>query len=257
MINKTSVNGARSLYYGLLSKLFVFTTKEDRFEGVDDALAIMMTNPMDTHSHEAMQRLLKSIDEKGTQVLIDEYDAIFHTPGSAPLRSTASFYAEGVESGKKQLEVKNFLAKTKIRRNEASFKENEDSVGFLMTFMHELVELIIQGEKSYETLQHCVFAEIINPFIDEFTQGLFEHNKSDAYKDIAIILNAFMDFERLYFEVSKAPKKEKVVTPKASCEEISPEEAARRAANKAKKAAAQAAEEETPVFVAQDVETDI
>ena len=257
MINKSSVNGARSLYYGLFSKLFVFTTREDRYEGVDDALAIMLTNPMDTHSQEAMQRLLEGIDTQGVNALVDEYDGIFHTPGRAPLRSTASFYHEGVESGKKRLEVKNFLAKTKIRRNEASFKENEDSVGFLMTFMHELVELIIQGENSYETLQHCVFTEVINPFIDEFTEGLFEHESSDLYKDVAIILNAFMDFERLYFEVAKAPKKEKIVPVKAVCEEISPEEAARRAANKAKKAAAQAQEEACPVFVAQDVETDI
>lgn len=257
MINKASVNGARSLYYGLFSKLFVFTTNENRFEGVDDALAIMMTNPMDEHSMQGMKRLLAAIDERGVQTLVDEYDAIFHTPGRAPLRNTASYYAEGVESGKKRLEVKNFLAKTKIRRNESTFKENEDSVGFLMTFMHELVELIMSGESSYETLQHCVFTEIINPFIDEFVEALFEHGSSDLYKDIAIMLNAFMDFERLYFEAPKVPKKEKIEMPKAACEEISPEEAARRAANKAKKAAAQEAEEACPVFVAQDVETDI
>ena len=255
MINKDSVNGARSYYYGLLSKLFVFSAKDDRFEGIDDALAIMLTNPMDTHTKEAMQRLLNAIDEKGYPAFIQEYDDIFHTPQFKPLRNTISFFDEGLESGKKRLEVKNFLAKTKIRRNEQVFKENEDSIGFLMAFMHELIELIIKGENNYENLHHCIFTEIINPYIDEFCEELFEHNSSDIYKDVAILLNGFMEFERLYFEVAKPPKKEKDVVIKEE-EFISDAEAARRAANKAKKAADQE-QQGCSLDVAYDVEDGI
>lgn len=236
-MNREAVNPARSLYYGLMSKMLVFTTREDRFDGLKEALEVMIENPMDENSQEALKELREFIRVGGYEVLIQEYDAIFHNPGSQVVRNTASFYDEGVESGKKRVEVKNFLAKTRIRRNEKEFKENEDSVGFLVTFMHELIELIIAKESSYDTLQHCLFKEIINEFFDEFVQNLYEHPEANAYKSLAVVLNAFLEFERLYFDVAKPAMKEKVAKKAASCEVISEAEAKRRAENKAKKEA--------------------
>ncbi|MDD3344574.1 MAG: molecular chaperone TorD family protein, partial [Sulfurospirillaceae bacterium] len=171
---------------------------------------------------------------------------LFHNPSYKVVRNTASYYDEGVESGKKQLEVKNFLAKTKIRRDEHNFKENEDSVGFIFTFMHELVELIMEGQKEYDTLQHCLFKEILNNFIDEFVVHVYEHKQSRMYQSVAIVLNAFMAFERMYFEVAKPPvtmveRKAKPVEP------ISGAEARRRAENRAKKEAGLLAKQERAV----------
>lgn len=236
-MNREAVNGARSLYYGFFSKMFVFSTKKERFEGLKEAIEVMKASPLDENSGEALSEIEEYINAGGYEVLIHEYDEIFHNPQSAVVRNTASYYDEQVESGKKRLEVKNFLAKTKIRRDEQNFKEPEDSVGFLVTFMHELIELIIEGEKSYENLQHCLFAEIINEFIDEFIEKLYEHKEANAYKSLAVVLNAFIEFERLYFDVAKPAIKEKVVKKAESCEFISDEEAARRARNRAEKAA--------------------
>ena len=50
MINKESVNKARSLYYGLLSKMFVFTTSKERYVGVLEALDGMIENPIDENT---------------------------------------------------------------------------------------------------------------------------------------------------------------------------------------------------------------
>ena len=235
MINKEAVNGARSLYYGLFSKMLVFVPNENRYDSVIDALNVMIENPMDDNSCEALKEIKEFIEVGGVESLSNEYDNIFHDPSSSLVRNTASYYDEGVESGKKRLEVKNFLAKTKIRRNEKVFKENEDSVGFLVTFMHELVELIIKGEKSYETLQHCLFVEIINEFIDEFIEALYENEKANAYKSLAVVLNAFIEFERLYFDVAKPAPREKIVKKEEPCEYISDAEAKRRAENRIKK----------------------
>ena len=236
MIHKESVNKARSLYYGFFSKMFVFTTDPHRYKGVLEALDVMIENPIDENSAEALKEIKAFMLSQGESSLIQEYDDVFHNPSYKVVRTTASYYDEGVESGKKQLEVKNFLAKTKIRRDEKHFKENEDSVGFLLTFMHELIELIIDGQKEYDTLQHCVFIEILHPFIDEFIVHVYEHKMSKVYQSLAIVLNAFMAFERMYFEVAKPPFKEikRVVKP---VEPISSAEARRRAENKAKKAA--------------------
>lgn len=236
VLNKESVNKARSLYYGFFSKMLVFTNDSNRFSGVLDVLDIMIENPIDENSCEALKEVKEYILSLGESAMVQEYDDIFHNPSYKVIRNTASYYDEGVESGKKQLEVKNFLAKTKIRRDEKNFKENEDSIGFIFTFMHEIIELIIEGQKEYDTLQHCLFKEIINEFIDEFIILLYEHKMSKMYKSLAIVLNAFIAFERMYFEVAKPPLKEikREVKP---VEQISSAEARRRAENKAKKAA--------------------
>ena len=236
-MNKEAVNGARSLYYGFFSKMFVFTSDKNRFDGIKEALDVMIANPMDENSAEALKEIKEFLEVGGVQALVSEYDDIFHDPRSNVVRDTASFYDEQIESGKKRLEVKNFLAKTKIRRDEKNFKESEDSVGFLVTFMHELIELVIRGEKSYDTLQHCLFAEIINEFIDEYIEALYENDKSNIYKSLAVVLNAFIEFERLYFDVTKLASKEKVIKKEEPCEFISDEEAARRKRNREAKSA--------------------
>lgn len=232
MIEKATTNKARSLYYGLLSKLLVYSPNQDRFEGVDDALAIISSNPLDEHSGAAAKRLLETIDSKGYKALEDEFELLFHMFHGKVVRTSASYYLEGIEAGKKLVEVREFIAKTKIRKDEKRFKDNEDSIPFLLSFMHDLVELSIKGEKNYDNLQHCIFAEIINSFAHLFIQALFDHPKSDAFKDVAIILNAFIDFERLYFEV---PKPAYTAPAKTKKELEDEEEMARRAANKAKR----------------------
>jgi len=238
MLNKESVNKARSLYYGFLSKLFVFTTSPSRYEGLAEALEVMAQNPLDENSGEALREIQLFLAHNGESAFIQEYDDVFHNPSYKVVRNTASYYAEGVESGKKQLEVKNFLAKTKIRRNEQYFKENEDSVGFIFTFMHELIELIMNEQKEYDSLQHCLYTEVINLFIDEFIIKVYEHPMARIYKSVAIVLNAFMAFERLYFDVAKPPLKEVERVQKTQpLEMVSGAEAKRRAENKAKKEA--------------------
>lgn len=235
MIQKESVNKARSVYYAFLAKMFIFTTSPERYAGIKEVLETMIANPIDENSGEALKEIQLFMRE-GEAAMIQEYDDIFHNPAFKVVRNTASYYDEGVESGHMRLAVKNFLAKTKIRRNEESFKENEDSVGFILTFMHELIELLLRGEKEYENLQHCLFVEVINPFIDEFIEKVYEHKMAKVYQSIAVVFNAFIGFERMYFEVAKPPKKETNRIQKP-VEPISSAEARRRAENKAKKMA--------------------
>ncbi len=236
-IDKASVNPARSLYYGLFSKFFVFSEREDRFDKVTEVLEVLIENPIDDASRDACVELKFFIENRGAKALSDEYDLIFNVPSGDTVRTTASYYDEGFESGKKLVEVKNFLAKTKIRRDEKHYKESEDSIGFLVTFMHELIELIIKGESEYENLQHCLFKEILNEFLDEFVQNLYQNKTALAYKEIAIMLNSFLEFERLYFEVSKPKPKEKRIETEESCGFIADVEAQRRAKNRIERSA--------------------
>ncbi len=236
-MNKEKLNPARSLYYGFLSKLFVFTNDKDRYLGVDEILDILIDNPLDENSCEALKEIKEFIHTAGYEAFIEEYDALFHSPVTQPIRTTASFYLDGIESGRKTLEVKNFLARTKIRKNEKTFKEPEDSMGFLLTFMYELVELNIMGESAYKTVEHCLFVEVINEFVDMFIENLYENKEADIYKSVAIVFNAFVEFERLYFDVQKPKPKEMIQKKNESCEFISDEEAKRRSENRIKKSA--------------------
>lgn len=235
MMNTKAVNEARSLYYGFFSKMLVYTENNDKYEDLSKALEIMIANPMEKNSQEALKEIQLFMTSGVYDAVRSEYDEIFHSPESAIVRSTASFYDEGVESGKKRVEVKNFLGKTKIRRDEKQCKEPEDSIGFLMTFMHELVELTIAGEESYQHIQHCLFSEVLNEFWDIFIPNLYENEKSNIYKSLAIVMSAFLEFERLYFKVSKPKPRELTVRKDDSCEFISDVEAKRRAENRIKR----------------------
>lgn len=212
MLHKASANKARSLYYGFFSKLFVFTARQERYKDIEKALNIMIEHSLDDASHEALIAFQSFWKTEGEQALIQEYDDIFHNPAYPCVRNTTSYYDEEVESGHQRLIVKNFLAQTTLRRDEQNFKENEDSFGFIFTFMHELVEGIMQEQKEYEHLQTSLFTEVINPFVDAFIERVYSHPKAKAYQSIAIVLNTFMAFERMYFEVAKPPLKED--TPK-------------------------------------------
>lgn len=232
MLHKTSMDKARLLYYGLFSKLFVFKESSDRFEHIDDMLAIIKTNPLNSNVKEASIRLLNTIDTKGYKALSSEYDAIFHSLKYKSLARSASFYEEGIEFGNKCIQTRSFLAKTAIRRDEKTYKDPEDSIGFLMVFMFEMIQAVTQNSANYESVQHCLFSEIINPFIDDFIENLFNHKASKSYKDVAILLSAFVEFERLYFEVEKP---QPINKKRKSKEGLSAAEAKRRAINKAKK----------------------
>lgn len=231
-IDKISSNKARMLYYGMLSKFFIFNFKEDRFKDVNSMLEIIAQNPLDMASEKASRNLFE-ITKDNYKKLVDEYDTLFNNPETKLIGYSASFYGEGVEFAQKCLLTKDILAKTDIRRNEAEFKESEDSIGFLLVLMHNLISGSLNGKKSYEKLQVELFSKIINPFVDFFIKNLYEHPNSKHYKDISILLNSFMDFERLYFDIPKETKKQKAVNE----EGLSKSEALRRATNRARKLA--------------------
>ncbi|KHF15243.1 hypothetical protein PO80_12320, partial [Vibrio parahaemolyticus] len=51
-----------------------------------------------------------------------------------------------------------------------------------------------------------LFEKVINKSIDEFLGDVFMNKNANLYKEIASIAMAFMEFERLCFEVEKPAK---------------------------------------------------
>lgn len=252
-----SLMKARSIYYNLFSKLFVYSKDVTVYLELINILKLLEKNPLDTTTKEAITRILSKLDPISNVVLVQEYDDIFHNPETKNIRTTASYYDEGVESGKKRVEMLQFLAKTKIRRNESEFAEYEDTIGFILTLMAELNELLVNGEEQYKNTQHCIFAEVLNDFIEDFAKEVYEHECADIFKDVIIILKAFIEFERLYLEVSKPAPREDVQREVPSGDVITDEEAVRRAKNKAMKAKGAKIEDVDPNSIAYDVEAEV
>ena len=237
MQDNQTINKARAIYYNFFANFFVLSSKSENYFELIRLLNILKENPLDESSADALNNISNLLDSSSNVALIKEFDDLFHNPLNKKIRQTASFYDEGVESGKKRVEMIDFVAKTKLRRDENSYFEYEDSVGFIFSLMAELSNFLANDQKEYENTVHCIFAQILNGFIDDFAKDIYEHDKSNIYKELMVVLHSFVEFERLYLEVSKPPKKEKIIK-KQSDEwgEISDEERQRREKNRALKA---------------------
>lgn len=257
MQDNQTINKARALYYNMFANFFILSSKTSNYLELIKLINLLKENPLDVSSGKALQSISSKLDPTSNVELVQEFDDLFYNPLTQKIRLTASFYDEGIESGKKRVEMLQFVAKTKIRRDEKSFYEYEDSISFIFAFLAELCELVAQGEKEYENTIHCTFEQILNEFIEEVAKGIYEHPSSNIYKELMVVLHSFVEFERLYLEVSKPKPKEKIV--KESCETISEEEMQRRARNKALKALGpkDAEDQSCPIDIAYDVEDSI
>ncbi|WP_295147926.1 molecular chaperone TorD family protein [uncultured Campylobacter sp.] len=230
MTSKGEFAAGRRLYYSLFSRFFVFSQEADRFSGVNAMLGLASAHALNEESAAAIMRIQAKFDEKNSQNLVDEFDEIFHALPS-PLRNSLSYYDEGYEVGHACAKVRKILARTDIRRDEAKFKENEDNVGFVFALMSEFIaresELELYGE-----LEEQLFKEIINPNIDEFIENLFNHESSEIYKDVAVLLQGFIEFERV---VLSAPRPINQGENKKTLDGVSRSEAIRRQKNRVRK----------------------
>ena len=259
MQDNQAINKARALYYNLFANFFVLSKETQNYLELRDLVSILKENPLDNSSASALENLYNLLDPTSNAVLMQEFDDLFHNPISKKIRLTASYYDEGVESGKKRVEMINFVGKTKLRRNEKNYYEYEDSVGFIFSLMSHLCDNISKGEKEYENTVHCIFEQILNDFIDEVAKELYEHDSSKIFKELMVVLHSFIEFERLYLEVSKPVQKVKVEKTSCELEEISEEEKQRRARNKALKAMGpkKTQDESCPIDIHYDVESEI
>lgn len=252
------ITKARALYYNLFANFFIVSADTKNYLGIISLINMLKEKSLDVSSQKALENLSSLLDPTSNVELMQEYDELFYSPMSQNIRLTASYYDEGVESGKKRLEMLQFVAKTKIRRDEQNFYEYEDSIGFIFSFLAELCDLVANGEKIYENTIHCVFDQILNDFADEVAKVLYEHQSSKIYKELMIVLHSFLEFERLYLDVSK-PKPKEIKKDDNSCETISEEEMERRARNKELKKLGPKKEddESCPIDMAYDVEDSI
>ena len=258
-MDEQKISKARSLYYAMFSRLFIFNENNTKYFELINLMNTLKQNPLDDATAKAFENLSNKIKSDSNIEFITEFDDIFHSPESTMIGVTASYYDERIESGKKRVEMQNFLAKTKIRRDEKTYTDYEDHIGFIFAVLSELTQEMAEGKIEYKNTAHCIFEQILNDFIDDFAKELYEHENAVIFKDIVVILNSFIALERLYLEVSKPAYVKKAKQVAKSCDtDISPEEKARRERNKLLRAQGPKQQEEAcPIDMVYEVEDDI
>ncbi len=197
-----AVDNARAYLYGLFSLFFTFTYDRGVVDEIIENLNTVIENPINVQMQRAALRLKEKLEEN-RDAFFDEYDSLFLAPDGEMIRTSASYFTEGIESGKKRLEMIDFVVQTPYRKSK-DYTDNEDDLGFVLSFMSKIA---YDGDK-FKALQKQVFERIINVFIDDLLDEIYKSESSNIFKDVVEMMSPFIEFERLYFEVEK-PKKER------------------------------------------------
>ncbi len=233
MQNTQAINQARALYYRLFSSLFAFVMKEDRFDGIENIIQILKNSAIDENAEKSLENMDRIIKSQGLSFISKEYDTIFYDLSSDPVPTTASFYEEERDDGKKRLMMVKYVLKSKYRKDSEKFSDLEDDAGFIFSFINKLILDEISGDENAKTLEKEVFENILNDFIDEFIENVYMHENSAFYQEVALLLKIFIEFERIFLDIKKP--KEKIKVKKEKKVFISEAEEKRRLENKRKK----------------------
>ena len=207
-MDNTAINRARIVYYGLFSCLFSFRMGREQYDTIVRAVNILHRNSIDEQSEKALDNIKRRLKKGGFEALEQESNRVFFSPTTAFVPMTASFYHEQRDDGKKRVEMIDYLLQSKFRRNTNTYKEHEDHIEFVMQFLQKLIEQEVEGDASAGLLARKVFANILNPMVDDFADNLFRHDKSFLYKQAVLALRSFIDCERLYLNIPKPENSE-------------------------------------------------
>lgn len=198
-----AINQARVLYYTFFAKVLDFPEKENVYQELMALLSVFDTNPLDEVTQEAFKAIRERFETQGLALLKQEYNDVFVSPESSFIPLSASYYDEGRDDGQKRVEASGILLRSQFRKNKPLCNDAEDQILFLFRLMRRLIDA---NDEESLALSRELFSSILNDCIDEFTGHLFDHEKSVVYKQTAVILKAFIAFERLYLDVAPSTK---------------------------------------------------
>lgn len=194
------IDKARVFLYNFLSLLFVEEYAKNSINELKNSLEVLSENSFDEDVSIAAKEILDYLNENGFDKLYVDYQELFIVPFGEFVSLSASWYHEQREGGYMQLKVRDILAKTKIRKDEKSFKAPEDHYGFIFTLSAYLIEQEMKDE--LKNLQKELFKEVINPYCDELFYKLMA-SSSKTYSQVGVILGNFCNFERAYLDIPK------------------------------------------------------
>ncbi|MDD2448331.1 MAG: molecular chaperone TorD family protein [Sulfurimonas sp.] len=195
------IDRARLFIYNLLSLLFVESHVKSELVQIKENLKLLSLSSFDDDVSEAASLILQNLESGSDDELYVEYQELFLVPFSSFISLSASYYYEQREGGMMLLKVRDILARTKIRKDEASFSAPEDHFGFIFTLAAYIIEQGMKDELD-ASLQKELFEAVINPFCDEIAYKMMSSD-TKLYSNVGAILGNFCNFERAYLDVTK------------------------------------------------------
>lgn len=201
MRNK-EIDQARVFIYNILSLLFVEEHAKNSANETVQQLKVLVENSFDEEVAKAAQNIVNYLQDQSSEKLYEHYQELFLVPFGKHISLSSSLYHEQREAGTMLVKVRDVLAKTKIRKDENTFKAPEDHYGFIFTLCTYLIEQSLL-ESTQEDLHKELFVSVINPYIEAL---IFSLNESDdlVYTNVGEILGTFIQFERAYLDINKA-----------------------------------------------------
>ncbi|MBX1798267.1 formate dehydrogenase-specific chaperone [Campylobacter jejuni] len=127
-----------------------------------------------------------------------EQNAVFFDFSYVNVPTTASFYDEGRDDGRKKLQACEILRKSPYRKDEKS-SQSEDEFSFMFALMPYLIDYNKNIAKEF-------FEKILNSVIDEFIEKIKIHKNSHFFIHFGNIMEVFFTFERHILNLEKPQK---------------------------------------------------
>ncbi|MFV0482415.1 MAG: molecular chaperone [Campylobacteraceae bacterium] len=206
MEKSVAIEQARALYYKFFAIVFGAKKSEKEVDDLIELLGLFMQNPMDEASLDAVKNMSEFLRKYGLKGFKEECDDVFTSPESSFVPFSASYFDEGRDDGEKRVESAGYVFESKFRKNELNTNDSEDTVAFLFSFMQTLLNAGKSGDSESLALAKKMFEKVLNEFLDDFSSILFSHESAFFYKNVAVLLYAFTEFERFYLDVAKSQK---------------------------------------------------
>lgn len=209
-MNQDEINRARVVFYGLFASLFTFFETDENFEKLKNSIEVLSKTPLDLHTKEAFLNMKNFLDEKGFDGLKEEANEVLYSPSTSFIPMSASYYVEARDDGKKRQEMIELVNLSNFRRDDDKYKDNEDNIAFMFNFLHHLIQNTLDGDENAEKITRGVFERVLNEVVDEFINNVYKHESSDFYKNLAVVLKVFIEYERHLYGITATSKKQEI-----------------------------------------------
>lgn len=192
-----TINQARAIFYDFFAGLLLSDLLKGREALILEQLERLGIAPLDEEAEKSFAILAFELNhEGGFQKIADEFDDLFCIPMSGDVvLPYVSHYKQGCFNGDILVDIRQTIKELPIRANSEIFKETEDHLGFLFLVMRYCIE-----EKNFRASEKEICKMYLLPYMNQFIEDICTNPKSNLYKEIAVILKSFMEFERNYIK---------------------------------------------------------
>ena len=191
-------NGVRAALYGVFAHLFADRPDAMLLESIADAASMIVAE--DSTLANEWRALCAAAATVGPAAVVNEFDALFVSPGQPAVSLYASSYMSGRERGQLLAELRGDLAKIGYARAEDS-TEYEDHLAALCDVMRGLIgEEALSPEAADQ--QQEFFQHYLAPWYGKLFEKIDKSESADFYRKVARVADAFLTHESQYFELA-------------------------------------------------------